>query len=68
MGHAEHDVGIRHYTPEGFETSELLEAVSAVTYDISMVRRPFAERQSVGAVADLSAHRAERRRFEQGAM
>jgi integrase len=68
MGHAEHDVGIRHYTPEGFDTSELLEAVSAVTYDISMVRRPFAERQSVGAVADLSAHRAERRRFEQGAM
>jgi hypothetical protein len=40
LGHAEHDVGIRHYTPEGFATSELLEQVSAITYDVSMVRRP----------------------------
>jgi integrase len=40
-GHAENDVGIRHYTPEGFATSELLEQVTAIAYDVSMVRRPF---------------------------
>lgn len=61
MGHAEHDVGIRHYTPEGFATSELLEEVSAITYDVSAVRRPFAESRPQGPVADLAAHRAAKR-------
>jgi hypothetical protein len=61
MGHAEHDVGIIHYTPEGFETSELLETVRAITYDISMVRRPFSDRNPAAAVADLAAHRQVKR-------
>ncbi|MFZ7093993.1 tyrosine-type recombinase/integrase [Primorskyibacter sp. 2E233] len=56
LGHAENDVGIKHYTPDGFATSSLRDCVNAVTYDISMVRRPFQEKVTAG-VSDLAAHR-----------
>ncbi|MGC9418924.1 MAG: hypothetical protein ACP5EN_08110 [Rhodovulum sp.] len=60
MGHVENDVGITHYTPNGFAMSDLQERVNAIEIDISMIRRPFDDRRAAG-VAHLDAHRRTRR-------
>lgn len=58
LGHAENDVGIVHYAPEGFAAPQLRNRIDAVGIDISMVRRPFGPAPAViGNVASLDAFR-----------
>jgi len=56
VGHVDRDVGITNYAPEGFAMSALKRRVDAVAYDISMVRRPFADAPE-NEVADLAIFR-----------
>jgi len=46
MGHVEKDVGIVHYNPDGFAETQLQKKVNAVKIDISMIRKPFGDRNA----------------------
>lgn len=56
MGHVERDIGIVNYNPHGFSEKQLQQRVNAIEVDISMIRPPFDEPQSMN-VTHLSDRR-----------